>query len=42
MVTRPLAGMSEDEQLAWARDAANRFVTLMRPRLAQWSRAQAA
>ena len=34
--TRRDAG-SEDGQLTWLKDAANRFVTLFRPRLAQWN-----
>jgi hypothetical protein len=31
---RPLAGVSEDEQIAWLKATANRLASLLRPRLA--------
>lgn len=39
-VTTSKAEMSEDQQLAWLCDTANRLVTLLRPKLSAWAAAQ--
>jgi len=40
-VTTSKAEMSEDQQLAWLSDTANRLVTLLRPKLSGWAAVQA-
>lgn len=37
-VTASTQGLSEDEQIAWLADTANRMVTLLRPKLSAWER----
>lgn len=40
-VTTSKAEMSEEQQLVWLSDTANRLVTLLRPKLSTWAAAQA-